>query len=267
MTRTLNTQTAKATHRVIGSMAKLVSTWVLGIAMVATAQAQEASKQLQDIEVQSLPNQQVELKLILSGPADEPLSFTIDNPARIALDLPDTSLGLSTRRRDINLGALDTVLTAEANGRTRVVLNLDTMTSYETRTSGNMIVVTLGDGEDGMSSTETFASAPASNSGFSSRSGASGIDNVDFRRTREGGGRIIVDLTDPSTAVDIRQEGGRIVAEFKNTSLPSELVRRLDVQDFATPVTTIDTLRVNQDARIMITADGAYEQLAYQSDN
>jgi type IV pilus assembly protein PilQ len=77
----------------------------------------------------------------------------------------------------------------------------------------------------------------------------------------------MVNLSDPSTAVDIRQEGGRVVAVFKDTSLPAELMRRLDVTDFATPVTTVDTLRTNLDTRIVITADGKYEQLAYQSDN
>ncbi|MEJ2604654.1 MAG: type IV pilus secretin PilQ, partial [Gammaproteobacteria bacterium] len=227
--------------------------------------AQEPTNTLRDIQVQSLPGQQVELRLVLSGPAPEPLSFTIDNPARIALDLPDTALGLSSRRRDVDLRMLDTVLTAEANGRTRVVLNLDTMVPYETRVSGNTVLVVLGEGGDMVAETTTFSGAPARTSAASG--GPRAIDNVDFRRTGEGGGRVIIDLTDPATPVDIREEGGRVVAVFKDTYLPGELVRRLDVQDFATPVTTIDAVRVNNDARVVISAGGDYEQLAYQSDN
>ncbi len=235
-----------------------------------SANAQEGNR-LQDIQVQSLPGQRIELKLILSGDAPEPLAFTIEDPARIALDLPETSLGLSSRRRDVNLGPLDTVLTAEANGRTRVVLNLDTMVAYDTRRSGNIIYVTLGADDQDESVTTQFAgsgsgaSAPAPVS-YASR-GARAINSVDFRRTRDGGGRVVVNLSDPSTPVDIRQEGGRVVALFKDTSLPAELMRRLDVMDFATPVTTVDALRTNLDARIVISADGKYEQLAYQSDN
>ena len=102
----------------------------------AIASAQEGNR-LQDIQVQSLPGQRVELKLIMSDTAPEPLAFTIENPARIALDLPDTTLGLTSRRRDVNLGPLNTVLTAEANGRTRVVLNLGSMVEYKTVRSGN----------------------------------------------------------------------------------------------------------------------------------
>ena len=232
----------------------------------ASASAQEGNR-LQDIQVQSLPGQRVELKLIMSGTAPEPLAFTIDDPARIALDLPDTTLGLTSRRRDVNLGPLDTVLTAEANGRTRVVLNLGTMVAYETQASGNTVTVTLGDGEGYDAGTTQFASAVTSQSQTYASSGSRAITSVDFRRTRDGGGRVIVNLTDPSTPVDIRQEGGRVVAVFKDTSLPSELMRRLDVMDFATPVTTVDALRTNMDARIVISADGKYEQLAYQSDN
>ena len=77
----------------------------------------------------------------------------------------------------------------------------------------------------------------------------------------------MINLSDPSIPVDIRQEGGRVVAVFKDTALPAELMRRLDVMDFATPVTTVDTLRTNLDTRIVISAEGKYEQLAYQSDN
>jgi type IV pilus assembly protein PilQ len=201
--------------------------------------------------------------------APEPLAFTIENPARIALDLPGTSLGLSQRRRDVNQGPLDTILTAEANGRTRVVLNLDLMVPYETRVSGNTVTVMLGDGDDYDAGSTQFASTPSSAPSTPSyaAAGARSITNVDFRRTRDGGGRVIVSLTDPGTPVDIRQEGARVVAIFKDTSLPAELMRRLDVMDFATPVSTVDTLKTNLDTRIVISAEGKYDQLAYQSDN
>ena len=219
-----------------------------------TASAQEGNR-LQDIQVQTLSGDRIELKLIMSETAPEPLTFTIENPARIALDLPGTTLGLSQRRRDVNQGPLDTILTAEANGRTRVVLNLDTMVPYETKVSGNTVTVLLGGGQDYDAGSTRFASTRSSSSPSYAAPGGRAISSVDFRRTRDGGGRIIVSLTDPSTPVDIRQEGGRVVAIFKDTSLPAELMRRLDVMDFATPVSTVDTLRTNLDARIIISAD------------
>ena len=240
------------------------------VLFAGTAASAQEGNRLQDIQVQSLSGQRVELKLIMTEAAPEPLAFTIENPARIALDLPGTSLGLSQRRRDVNQGPLDTILTAEANGRTRVVLNLDMMVPYETRRSGNTVFVTLGDGDDYDAGTTQFASSSSGTSSAPSSYAAPkgrAISNVDFRRTRDGGGRVIVSLTDPSTPVDIRQEGARVVAIFKDTALPAELMRRLDVMDFATPVSTVDTLKTNLDTRIVISAEGKYDQLAYQSDN
>ncbi len=232
----------------------------------SVASAQEGN-QLQDIQVQSLPGNRVELTLVMSDTAPEPLAFTIENPARIALDLPGTGLAMDSRRRDVNLGPVDTVLTAEAGGRTRVVLNLESMVAYDTRRSGNTLVVTIGGDGAYDAGTTQFAgtSAPTATSSTAA-AGPRSITNVDFRRNRDGGGRVVVNLTDPGTPVDIRQEGGRVVAIFKDTTLPAELMRRLDVMDFATPVTTVDTLRTNQDTRIVISAEGTYEQLAYQSD-
>jgi type IV pilus assembly protein PilQ len=253
----------KAAHRIatFAALAKVALLLFWG----AAASAQEGNR-LQDIQVQTLPGDRVELKLIMSDMAPQPLDFTIENPARIALDLPNTSLAMSQRRRDVNVGLLDTVLTAEANGRTRVVLNLESMVEYDTQVSGNTVTVTLGDGDSYSAGSTQFASAPASGTRSYAAPGGRAISSVDFRRTRDGGGRVIVNLTDPSTPVDIRQEGGRVVAVFKDTSLPAELMRRLDVNDFATPVTTVDTLRTDRDTRIIIAADGEYEQLAYQSD-
>jgi len=252
-------------HR-LGHKLTALSQVVLLLFVGFAANAQESNR-LQDIQIRSLPGDRVELKLIMSGTAPEPLAFTIEDPARIALDLPNTTLGMTSRRRDVNIGPLDTVLTAEANGRTRVVLNLDQMVVYETSRSGNTVTIILGDGDEYSKDTTQFARAMTADPRLHTGSSGRSISSVDFRRTRDGGGRIVVKLSDPSTSVDIRQEGGRVVATFKDTHLPAELMRRLDVMDFATPVTTVDTLRMNLDTRIIISADGKYEQLAYQSDN
>src|SRR5580658_2948922 len=129
----LKTRTA-----MIGAMALLA----LG-AISFSAWADDPLK-LESIDVQTLSGQQVQLKLHMSGPAPEPLPFTIDKPARIAFDLPNTALALASRRIDVRSGGVDTVLAAEANGRTRIVVNVDTLLPYTTKVDGNDILVTLG---------------------------------------------------------------------------------------------------------------------------
>lgn len=248
--------------RMLGMAFLLASAW----ALTATgAQAQEAVNELQSIEFTQLPGQAVELRLQMSGSAPEPLSFTIDNPARIAIDLPGTSLGMASRRTDVGVGALNTVLAAEAGGRTRVVLNLDELAPYTTRVEGNSIVVRLEGGAGDSAALTTFG--PAAGAAAPAAASGRGIDDIDFRRGADGSGMIMVRLSDPGTPVDLRQEGEQVQAVFSGAGLPARLMRRLDVTDFATPVQTIDTLQVGGSTRMVVNATGNFEQLAYQSDN
>jgi type IV pilus assembly protein PilQ len=233
---------------------------------VAPARAQD-ELQLEDIAVQSLPGQRVELRLRLNRAAPEPLSFTINDPARIAVDLPGAALALDSRRQNVNLGAVSSVQAAEGNGRTRVVLNLNSMAAYTTRVDGNTVVIEVG-GTAAASQpapAETVSqTAPATRAA----PGVRAIDRIDFRRGPDGAGQIIVELTDPGTDVDVREEGGRIFVDFANTELRNELVLRRDVADFATPVATVDSLlTASGDARLVITPSSDYEQIVYQADN
>ncbi len=253
----------------------IAAAWGLSLALVlgttnALAQSSPSNK-LVDIEVVPLSGQQIQLRLETSGPAPTPLSFTIENPARISLDLPDTGLALPSRRKDVDLGALRSVLSAEANGRTRVVLNLDDMVPYTTEVSGNNIYVTLGSSSGSNDASSPFSSSnPAITSSAPSVSTSGGykaIENIDFRRSEDGAGRVIVTLADPSTIVDIQEQGGNVIVDFVDTALPGGLQRRYDVLDFATPVATVDASQAGNNARVVIGSNVPYEQVAYQSDN
>ncbi|MDH3978337.1 MAG: type IV pilus secretin PilQ, partial [Gammaproteobacteria bacterium] len=207
----------------------------------------------------------IELRLETSGEVPDPLTFTIEDPARIAIDLRDTGLGLKARRKDVGIGALDTILAAEANGRTRIVLNLDAMVGYDTSVDGNSVVITLnGSAGDGAGSSPS--AVMAGSSGPSAGNGRA-IDTIDFRRTETGAGRVSVNLSDVGTPVDVSRSGDKVILGFTGTELPDALMKRLDVIDFATPVTTIDTVRVGDDTRILIAVNGKFTELAYQSDN
>src|SRR5579862_4388353 len=130
------------------------------LAMVGGGLAQAADgPALQAIDVQPLSGQQLRLIMRLSGPAPQPLSFTIDNPARISFDLPGTTLALPARRIDVHSSGLDSILAAETKDRTRLVLNLDKLVPYDTRVEGNNIIVNLGGANNAAASTGAAASA------------------------------------------------------------------------------------------------------------
>jgi type IV pilus assembly protein PilQ len=234
-----------------------------GSAISVTARAADPLK-LESMDVQTLAGQQVQLKLHLNGPAPEPLPFTIDKPARIAFDLPNTTLALASRRIDVRSGGVDSVLAAEANGRTRLVVNVESLLPYTTKVDGNTIIVTLG-GQPGDTARQVAQVRAGSGQGATAVERA--IRTIDFRRGADGTGRVIVQLTDPRTPVNVRQEANHIVVDFAGTLMPKNLMRRYDVMDFATPVQSVDALRVEGSSRLVISAQGDFEQLAYQSDN
>ncbi len=133
-----------------GALRRLGSAALAGLAtLVAQAALAQAATRLEKVELFPQPGDQLEVRLRLDGPAPQPVTFTIDNPARLAVDLPATSIGLESRRIDVNAGGVDTIVAAEASGRTRLVFNLDQLQPYQTRVSGNTVFVTLGAGAGG----------------------------------------------------------------------------------------------------------------------
>src|SRR5580658_10605120 len=146
--------------RILSTCASLLVLGVLGTLPSSPAHAADAPK-LESIDVQPLPGQQLQVTMKLSGPAPTPLSFTIDNPARISFDLPNTTLALPSRRIDVHTAGLDTILAAETKDRTRVVLNLDKLVPYDAHVDGNSVILTLGTAHAAAVADNTAAPAPA----------------------------------------------------------------------------------------------------------
>ena len=257
---------SRAVRALVGGLALLLS--VIGLPAHA-----EQVRALQTMDFVALDGDRVLLTLTLSAPSPEPVVFTIDKPARLSLDLPDTTLALAERYRKVNVGQVRSIAAAEAKGRSRVVIEMTTLTAHKVRVDGNKVFLELaGQGGSlaaGAASSPTptpavsnaVAATPAPSQGL--------ISNVDFRRGEKGEGRVLVTLGDARNAVDVREEGGKIIIRFKNTALPERLSKRLDVLDFATPVKFIDSARDGVNTQITVTpiAAGDFEQVAYQSAN
>jgi type IV pilus assembly protein PilQ len=256
------------TTALINSKARTLARGLGGVlATVAIAWSQVALAQgpvrLTAVEVQPMQGQTLQIRLRTDGVAPQPLTFTIDRPARLSVDLPDVVLALENRRIDVGTGGVDTIVAAEASGRTRVVFNLDALVPYSAQADGDSVVVTLG---GTATATAATAAAPASYAAASSGVQRS-ISGVDFRRSPDGAGRVVVQLSDPATPASLHQEGNRVIVDFTGVQLGEENMKRYDVVDFATPVTMVDASRIGDNARVVVTATGDFEQLAYQTDN
>ncbi len=248
-----------------------------------TADAPKGNNELQAITATKLPGDRVQLQLKLSGAAPQPLSFTVGQPARIALDLDDTRLALKERETTIGVGSINSVMAAEAGTRTRVVVSLTTLVPYNVVAQGNSVYVLLGGNPSdtavaqidpaslaphttALAATAASAAGNSTTAATSATTPAQSITNVDFRRGENGIGRIIVDLSTSSIVGNVHMDGDNVVVDFANTQLPKNLERRMDVSDFATPVQYIDAQNTPSGARLVIHPAGQYEKLAFQSD-
>jgi len=198
------------------------------------------------------------LKEALPNP---PVAFTVNNPPRVAFDFPNTANGLGKSTQDVNQGDLRTIRFGQSGGRTRVVFNLAKLVKFDTRVEGNSVVVTLQSaGATGAATTTTQFAEPKPSGDLHS------VQDIDFRRGKNGEAQIIVDLSDTATGIDLRQQGRTVLVDFLQTMLPPALERRFDVTDFGTQVDFFEVARQAGNTRITVTPKGRWEQSAYQTD-
>jgi len=218
---------------------------------------------LQDVSFSSLPGDRLEVTLQFDGPPPEPTGYTIERPARIAVDLKDTTSALGARSLPLGSGNAQSMTVVETNDRTRLIFNLIELVPYTTQRNNNALVMIIGgdsadlasgvSGSDGASPVASAADA------------APALVDVDFRRGAQGEGRVVVRLASATTQVDLSELGGKIRLTMPDLTVPERLRRRLDVTDFATPVQRIDTFIEGGGAVIEIRPEGDYDYIAYQS--
>ena len=193
-----------------------------------------------------------------------PKGFVIQSPARIVLDFPGVVNGVGRSAIEIGQGKIRSANVVQSSDRTRVVINLSQSSNYQAKIDGKSLLVVIENAEAAPSKNVASTATPAS---FSDAGNASVLRNVDFQRGSGNAGRVVVDLSNSQTGVDIRQQGKELVVDFLKSSLPEALKRKLDVSDFGTPVQSVVTRQEGDRVRMLVTPVGNWEHSAYQSDN
>jgi len=241
------------------ALAKLALTATLLLICAATARADNV---LQDVTYTTAAGGQVQVALKMAQPPADPKLFATQGPDRIAIDLDATKSEFKARKLNVGVGAVNAVSALEANGRTRVVIDLFRSAPYTARVEGNSLLVSIG---TAASSTTVGAMISNDPTKALSANARPEIANVDFRRGKGGEGRMIVTFSGEGASADLQRQGTRIVVELSNVRLPDRWAQKLDVTDFATPVQSMEVRPRAGGARIEINTNGAYDQLAYQT--
>ena len=254
-------------------IAQKMTRHLFGIALLASlalplaaraADAPPTSNAVQSVETTTLPGRKVVVRVNLKNALTAtPAGFTVGNPPRIALDLPDTGNAMARNTVTANLGPLSSVNVVQAGTRTRLVLNLNKPVEYEAKIDGKSLLVALGDVGVGTAPVNVSPRFSEPTPGTAAHS----IRDIDFRRGAEGEGRIVTTLSDAQAGINIRQQANGVVVDFIGTELPRALQRRLDVADFGTPVQMIETYTLGNNTRMVIQPKGGWEYSAYQTDN
>ena len=240
----------------------LTKAFLLALFLSFAAVAQGAQNSIQAIDVMDRGDSVV-VRLSMKEPLQAaPASFSVVSPPRVAFDFPNTASALPKNSDEVNQGDLRSYTVVQAGDRTRVVLNLNAPMVHKAEVDGNALIINL------TRSGQPAAAPKAARFAESSNVGARhAVRAIDFRRGPGGEGRIVVDLSDPDTGIDIRTQGNTLVVDFIRTSLPEHLRKRLDVADFGTPVTNIKAFAQGENARVVIEPTGLWEHNAYQTDN
>lgn len=215
------------------------------------------------VNVSAAPGGKVVLRITLKEAlASPPAGFTVNNPPRVALDLPNTTNNLGKNALEIGEGDVRSLNVVQAGNRTRLVMNLSRPLMYDTKVDGKNLVVTLQPSQGAAASTAATSKFAEAQPG----GGQHSLRDIDFRRGPNGEGRVVVDLSDSNTGIDIRRQGKLVIVDFLNTALPHNLERRLDVGDFGTPVRLVDASSRDGNVRISVEPQGLWEHSAYQTD-
>lgn len=226
---------------------------------------------LKEINFFQLPGERFEVRMAFDSPPLEPKGYTIEKPARIVLDFPEVVSGLKERRFPLAVDNGQSAMVLTSEGRTRLILNLNDLASYTTRTDGNSFIVEVGAAKGGDSShpmrpaVEVATKSPLKD--HDAIGNQTKITNIDFRRGTTGEGRVIVTLSNPKVSADMVGTGAGVKLSFRDAWLPPELRRRLDVVDFATPVSLVSATQEGENSVLNISAGGDFDYLAYQTDN
>lgn len=262
MRNTINQFRMGATPAMTSFMRQLTLASACALAVQAAMAAQVSLNQVIPL---TLPSGETELRLVFSSTPPDPQAYQIEQPTRLVLDFPNTISALPSNRITIASKNAQDVSVMDNQERTRLVVNLAQSGNYSTRVEGNTLILKISSANSSIAATQATAKvAPTS---VMASPISSDIRNIEFQRGSAGDGLITVDLLNSSLPVDVQQQGSRIVVRFLGAKIPSQLRRRLDVNDFATPVSTIDAYNEGSNGMMVIQPQGEYEYMAYQTDN
>ena len=239
----------------VNTMNRVFRQFSMGAVAIAVMQVASAQVSMTNVVPMQLPGQGTEIRVMFNGLPPQPQAYQLESPSRLILDfdkaqqnLKQSSIPVATREASL----VD--VTSDAQ-RARLTVNLTEAGAFTTRVEGNTFILKIN------SATPVAMAQPVQ------QQSAQGISNIGFQRGAQGEGQVVIDLAGNNTPVDVQQQGTKVIVRTLGFKIPAHLTRRLNVTDFATPVSSVDAVNQNGSGVITIQSAESYEYMAYQTDN
>lgn len=239
-------------------MKPVIHQFALGAVAMAMVQIANAAVAITNIVPMQIPAQGTEIRVMFNGLPPQPQAYQVEQPSRLILDFDKAAQTLKQTSIPVSTSEASSVDLSSDPQRARLTVNLKQAGAFTTRVEGNTFILKIN----------KVASAAQSKVVTQSQyTSIQGIENINFQRGDKGEGQIQISLTNPNTPVDVKQQGNKIVVRFLGTKIPSSLIRRLNVNDFATPVSSVDAFNDGHNGVLNIQSQGSFDYIAYQTDN
>ena len=237
------------------TMNNLFRQFSIGAVAMAVMQVANAQVSITNIVPMQIPGQGTEIRVMFNGLPPQPAAYQLEQPSRLILDFDKAQQTLKQNSVAVATKEASSVEVSSDAQRSRLTVNLADAGAFTTRVEGNTFILKIN------STTATPVAA------VTAQRSAQGVSNIGFQRGGEGEGQVVIDLLGSNTPVDVQQQGSKIVVRTLGNKVPTHLARRLNVNDFATPVSTIDAHNDGSNGVITIQAAGSYEYMAYQAED
>ena len=229
----------------------------MGAVAMAVMQAASAQVSMTNVVPMQIPGQGTEIRVMFNGIPPQPQAYQLEQPSRLILDFDKAQQTLKQSNIKVATKEASSVDVSSDAQRSRLTVNLADAGAFTTRVEGNTFILKIN------STDNNFATPVAT----SVKAPSQGVSNIGFQRGSEGEGQVVIDLLGSNTPADVQQQGSKIVVRMLGTKIPAHLTRRLNVNDFATPVATVDAYNDGNNGVITIQSSGSYEYMAYQAEN
>ncbi|MBB1279968.1 type IV pilus secretin PilQ [Pseudoalteromonas sp. SR41-1] len=241
-----------------------ISRTLLAVVALVTVNSAIAGPLLYDVRYNPLLKGETELQLVF----DEELTFepkvqVFNSPARIEMFFDSAELEVGLNDVEVNQAGISSVTNVLTNSGLKVTVNLDRLKIYETEVHNNLVSIRVSDNP----LTEPENEDVVMDSGDESGNYINRIQSIDFRRGEKGEAKVLVFLQDTQAAIEVHESGGKIYADFHHTDILDDLLYELDVLDFGTVVSNIETFKEDGLSRVVIEPNAQFTFTYQQIDN